>query len=113
MKITLATLEQATGQEVFNQVRDHLLKQNKKSIVDSVCVYRGPDNTKCAAGCLMSDEEYDKKIEGVTWDDLTNDNIPYAHSDLITDLQFLHDNFPVEQWHVQLSEVALTYNLIP
>jgi len=30
--ITLATLDQATAQEVFTQVKDHLLKQGERSL---------------------------------------------------------------------------------
>lgn len=43
--ITLKTLPQATAQEVFNQIRDHLLTQNCQSREGQgkgLCLYRGP-----------------------------------------------------------------------
>ncbi len=56
MTITLATLPEATAQEVYSQVRKHLLTQKMKSIEEGKgCVYRGPDGLMCAAGCLISD----------------------------------------------------------
>ena len=58
--ITLATLEQATAQQVFTQVKNHLLKQNEKSMINGICAYRGSNGLQCAAGCLMSDEEANK-----------------------------------------------------
>ena len=60
MKITLSTLSEATEQQVFDQVKNHMLTQMKKSMLESngdPCAYRGFDGLQCAAGCLMSDEE--------------------------------------------------------
>ena len=71
--ITLKTLPQATAQEVFDQVAKHLLTQMKKSVAKRAaesasdskdyCMYRGFDGTKCAAGCLISDDEYKPEFE--------------------------------------------------
>jgi hypothetical protein len=113
MTITLATLEQATPQEVFNQVRDHLLGQAKKSTDHEMCVYRSGTVTKCAAGCLISDEEYLTKYEGNSWSSLVHDfdEVPKAHFDLISSLQDVHDDSVVYEWESQLMHLAATYNL--
>lgn len=62
-------------QEIYNTVRDHLLKQNKKSLgnyivglddnVSNGCVYRSYDGLKCAAGCLIPDSKYKRSMEGL------------------------------------------------
>ena len=40
MTITLATLAQATEQEIFDQVARHLIKQGKRAADGSGCKYR-------------------------------------------------------------------------
>ncbi len=117
MTITLSTLPQATAQEVFDQVATHLLKQNKQSVYlrgdSSICGYRGTGNTKCAAGCLISDAEYSVKFEGVNWPRLIQKGFaPKEHSSLIHALQNVHDASPVEDWEEMLQDVAKTHNLI-
>ena len=60
--ITLKTLPQATAQEVFDQVTQHLLKQGKAARSGTgACRYRVETRgeiLKCAAGCLIADDEY-------------------------------------------------------
>lgn len=73
--ITLATLPSATEKEVFDQVSDHLLSQKIRSMKDGVCLYRMSDGRKCAAGCLISDDEYNEEIEGKSWYDLVRSGI--------------------------------------
>lgn len=121
--ITLATLSQATAQEVFDHVATHLLTQNKKSIVlddvsedtnEAKCKYRGDYGLKCAAGCLMSDEEYKSDWEGFSWDYLANyEIVPNAHENLIRDLQIIHDGIEVRLWKGNLKLLATKYNLSP
>ena len=69
MSITLATLPQATAQQVFDQVKTHMMAQYAKSVGQNsdVCLYRGPDGLKCAAGCLISDEEAETIPEMKGW----------------------------------------------
>ncbi len=116
MTITLSTLPQATAQEVFNQVVDHLLTQNQKSYTShGGCLYRGPDNLKCAAGCLISDEEYRPEWEQNGWDVLVEGGqVPDAHYELIRALQGVHDSCMVEDWPSFLktlaSENGLSFN---
>jgi hypothetical protein len=71
--ITLKTLKNSTDQEVFDQVANHLLTQNKRSVSatdNTLCVYRSPDGLKCAAGCLIADDEYDPRMEGSNWKEM-------------------------------------------
>lgn len=60
--IALKTLAQVTDQEVFDQVKTHLLSQKVKSMsrtLEDTCAYRSANSLKCAAGCLIGDDEYD------------------------------------------------------
>lgn len=117
-RITLANLAQATKQEVFDQVAKHLMKQGKQSTVwDAVaelerCVYHGPNGLMCAAGCLISDDEYEKNFEGRSWRSLVTESaVPSAHRAIITQLQEIHDNCPPELWLKKLRNCAQSNNL--
>lgn len=113
--ITLSTLNSATAQEVFDQVAKHLLIQNKKSEDAKpypTCFYRGPNGLMCAAGCLISDSEYNEVFEEKPWGDLVLDHcITLKHSSLITRLQNIHDNIAVRKWKTSLANLAREENL--
>lgn len=43
-----------------------LLKQGKRSVdSNGMCKYRGPDGLKCIVGHMLSDEQYDPKMENL------------------------------------------------
>lgn len=115
--INLANLSQKTEQEVFDHVKNHLLKQKKQSIHYGKCYYRleTPEGVlKCAAGCLISDEEYKTKFEDNTWMTLIHTNqVPPTHKRLIECLQLTHDNFDPQEdtWETVLKDVADKFNL--
>ena len=110
--ITLSTLEQATAQEVFTQVKDHLLKQNEKSMLKGDCAYRGDHNLQCAAGCLMTDKEANKFTESRPWLVLVQDGqVPRKHKELIQDLQGIHDGERPEEWTESLQRLAFDEGL--
>ena len=120
--ITLKTLEKATAQEVFDQVCKHMLAQRKKSVrnirgaavefVDSEeqngsCAYRGYRGLKCAAGCLIADDEYSEKMELNGWHELVADGlVPEAHKELIRELQKIHDFELAHNWALELEGLA-------
>ena len=113
--ITLATLEFATAQQVFDQVKNHLLKQNKKSINDNVsrdCMYLSKNGEKCAAGCLIDDHEYHPSMETNSWLMLVQrGRVPHHHYDLISGLQHIHDRRSVDEWPHELAKFAYHNNL--
>lgn len=114
--ITLKNLHLATEQEVFDQVARHLLTQMETSIVGSVCKYRHikQDGTilKCAAGCLIADDEYIKDFERKTWSLLIEKyGIPNTNAWLISQLQILHDTMATEYWKNELEILAKGFNL--
>jgi hypothetical protein len=116
--ITLKTLAQASAQDVFNQVVTHLLTQNAKSTTPGNmdtpdCMYRGDGGLKCAAGCLIGDDEYDKEeLENLTWSHLAhNGKAPNVHIEIISSLQRIYDTEEVEVWPTKLKETAEAYDL--
>jgi hypothetical protein len=93
MNITTKNLHEFTEQEIFDYVVDKLFAQGECSMDNlGTCMYRGPNNTKCAAGHLIADEDYDSSFEGETWGHLvwakyfTSD-----HETLIEEMQSMHD----------------------
>lgn len=97
MNITLATLHQYSDQEVFDYVCNHLLTQNEKS----------EDNLRCAAGCLISDEEYLYEMEGFIWSDMVVEfNVTSEYKSLIRELQKIHDTYPTHEWESCLERLA-------
>jgi hypothetical protein len=105
--ITLATLANATPQQVFDQVANHLLTQGRKAAGSTPsCSYRY-SGLKCAGGCLISDEEYTIDMEGFNWSTLVKRyGIPSNHQQLITELQTIHDGLAVAIWPQELMFLA-------
>lgn len=113
MPITLKTLEQASAQKVFDQVAAHMLDQDRQAISETgACMYlmTAEDGTllRCAAGCLIADDEYKEEMEGNDWACL---DVPEAHSALISDLQSIHDCHSPEYWRGELKALALRRGL--
>ena len=102
-----------TFQDVFNNVVNHLILQNRTSAdFGSGCRYRAyhedEETSKCAVGCLISDIHYDEFLE----DSLANNSdvieaIKNSNPELIIDdkmtelfllMQFVHDHLEPENW---------------
>ena len=109
--ITLATLPDASAQEVFDQVVRHLNNQGMKASINGGCRYRD-GHLKCAAGCFIGDDEYSSQIEGWSWLDLVRrESVPPEHADLISSLQFVHDRCELASWGEELRSVAGRFGL--
>jgi hypothetical protein len=111
--INLKRLPGATEQEVFDQLVRHLLTQNQRSADETggVCLYRN-GALMCAAGCLISADEYSAEIESESWSQLIKTNqVPDAHSGLINRLQATHDWVPINCWRDELLDIAEAFDL--
>jgi hypothetical protein len=105
-------------QEIFDHVAGHLLTQLEKSVCNALsvtCMYRSDSGLMCAAGCLISDEEYSSIFEGVSWSDLVKHGAVQtfgAEGDLLVcDLQFMHDAREPMEWPDLLRAIAATHHL--
>jgi hypothetical protein len=111
--ITLKTLAEASAQQVFDQVATHLLTQQNQSIsVYGICLYRGPEDLRCAAGCLVADDEYSDSMENAGWLSLVKyKKVPGTHAELIQELQEVHDFHTPSEWRTALHELANEHEL--
>lgn len=89
-------------QQIFNFVYKFLLEQGRPSIAKCVdvidgiqCMYRSPTKDCCAAGCLITDEEYDDgnigQSEGITANGIDLFLTKCANSVFLSNLQGAHD----------------------
>ena len=110
-----------TAQEIFNTVWDHFVVKNAPRSLrdgnDNVCMYRGVNGAKCAAGLLMSDAEVAHLGEGNGVNRGCGDYLPVRlrpHYDLIVSLQDAHDQraFEGPERAHMLSRIAQTYHLV-
>jgi hypothetical protein len=123
MKITLVNLEQATAQQVFDQVANHLLTQMQSCRImmehgGFSCAYRSADGKlACAAGCLISDEEMAQVYEancntGAGWGAIIDAlNVSSNHEQLIVRLQIIHDDADPSDWKELLEKEAVQSGL--
>lgn len=116
-------------QAVYNQVRDHLLAQNKRSEQfspqnnETMCAYRGQDGLKCAVGVLIKDEYFRPTINSLNLESpqvlialedslglpgISNDEIYFLNG-----LQTIHDLDCPTAWKTKLTEFALSHSLTP
>ena len=118
-----------TNQEIFDTVVAHLRKQGVQSKLpgSNTCAYRSPEGLKCAAGCLIPDEDYKEEFEcwsvrsGVRpGQDEQNPSRVYfikkfgvENISLIQQLQEIHDSaIGPHYWEDKLEELARSYKLI-
>lgn len=122
-----------TPQSVFDSIVAHLRAQGCKSLdADGNCMYRGLNGTKCAAGILIPDEAYFPWMEGKGFQPIVAD-YAYDHrttaderiivrnalrmydrteySNIVYEMQTLHDKTEVESWEEGFASIANRYAL--
>ena len=96
-----------TPQEIFETVSRHLFAQGERAFqlgdanTDGMCMYRGPNDTKCAVGCLIPDDVYlstmeNKRVNQLVTGDYHLPNFITENLDLLSELQYVHDR--TESW---------------
>jgi hypothetical protein len=109
------------NQQVFNTVVQHLLSQREASETthdgETCCAYRGDGGLKCAIGALIPDEIYKNSFEGQTLAYLLTDNsgleelFDGVDTQLLFDLQNVHDGSNSRRWELALRRVGLDHSL--
>lgn len=122
-----------TNQELFVKVARHLLTQKTQARIGEACAYR-VGTKSCAVGCLILDEYYDPKFEGIgiggicvidnEWittepfenykllaTALNKSGVPTSSRALLRTLQSTHDCVLPSNWRSELLRVAAWYNL--
>lgn len=130
-----------TRKELFQQVVNHLGKQRATSMSDTGdCMYRNDAGLMCAVGCLINEDLYDPRFEGVSvrtlsavrydgvdpydvtalLEALEGSGVDVSDRDttsMLIDLQRLHDNsaswseMGMESLRTQLSLIAATWDI--
>jgi hypothetical protein len=119
-------MDKVTDRQIFERVRDHLLRQNKQSVaVDSWdgstrCRYRTNDGLACAVGCLIEDNYYSKDMEGnhagtesvckAVAQSLRLKGLKPSTVTLLRDLQRVHDEFTPDEWSDELAIVGENFS---
>jgi hypothetical protein len=105
------------NQEIFDKVCKHLLTQNIRCEKEGKCLYRN-NGLKCAIGCLIKDDFYNVGIEGRSIENLDVQQAlkksgidPKESKQLLSDLQFVHDNFNPDNWERKLEVIANKYEV--
>lgn len=113
MKIkSLSHIKQASLQDIYDQVKGHLLKQKKKSMYNEQCDFISTDGCRCSVGCLMSREEA-YKYRGLPLDLIEPIlELDESRQDLLGLLVDCHDCYRVEDWETRLGQIAETYDLV-
>lgn len=111
--ITMDNVNEATQQEIFDQVAAHLLRQNERSRTEkNGCAYRGDNGLMCAVGCLMTDEQY--KLIYRSFESKVASALPGVDGStgaLLDELQGVHDSSEPLFWCQDLSKIARRYEL--
>jgi hypothetical protein len=107
-----------------------MLGQMARSEKAGLPAYRGVLGTKCAIGCLISDEEYDKIIENYTFEEVGYYYLAQGNSRLssyliedreplndmrwlmLRELVKLHDEWKTKYWRAQLRRIAKRYRVV-
>ena len=103
--------------EVFEKVKNHLLKQNERSIDNGTCLYRDGQGRRCAIGCLIPDENYNIYLEKrnvherAVREALPFDRIDEHQMDFLECLQWIHDKREVSMWEKALKELAIEHSI--
>ena len=101
-------------QHTFDTIVEHLRKQGCKSAdAIGVCLYRGPNGLKCAAGILIPDDKYHLDMENKPCDlDIVCKAIPEQYDiHIASRMQNIHDSYPPCYWESKFKQLAERYNL--
>ena len=121
-QVRLDRINDYTAREIFDFVKDHLLKQGKPAKATLAgdtpvegCVYRTDDGLSCAVGCMVPDDAVSEMKalglnEGTAWDELIY-QMGWEHhkdskvQDLLSDLQNLHDDITPRLWAEEFDHI--------
>jgi|LakMenE18May11ns_1017448.scaffolds.fasta_scaffold9119723_2 hypothetical protein len=108
--------ELKTDRDVFEFIRDHLLKQGERSLMDNelTCAYLGTEGKKCAVGVLIREDIYHSSIEEKPVNhsllrSAVTKSVPnwIINTDMLGELQFIHDDSSNHDWEWSLKEFEI------
>ena len=106
-----------TNEEAFKISADGLLKQGCRSMNSeyATCAFRGQNNTRCAIGLLILDEDFLHGFVIFLIEDILDNELAGSLHGLdramLLGLMHIHDAYFPPRWKVQLLELATQCNL--
>lgn len=103
-----------TNQEAFDKMVAHLRKQGQKAHENGACRYRTKDGLMCAVGCLLTDEEYKRGMEGMCVDALlpAYEVLQDLDPHVLAEMQDTHDAYDPTDWEARFADTATRYGLV-
>lgn len=108
-----------TGKQVVEWVKTHAKEQGCKSRMKFNCMYRTQGDKACFVGCFITDDEYNIDFEGKSVEDLIISlevmddrrlknltSFLSTHRYLLSRLQFIHDNYRVDEWEAKFENLV-------
>jgi len=101
--------ELKTDRDVFEFIRNHLLTQGERSIMEdeATCAYLGTEGKKCAVGALIREDIYHSSIEEKPVNhslvrSAVTKSVPnwIINLELLGELQSIHDNAIDYDWEM-------------
>ena len=87
--------------EIFDYVVNHLRQQGTPALSRyGQCAYRGINNTMCAVGCLLADDEYVPAFEGMGVKSLELE-LPHRLREHVVMLQSLQNFHDRDYWDLE------------
>jgi hypothetical protein len=112
-KINVKNMYRYSEANVFSKIAMHMLRQGKKSVMPNkkTCAYRAKSGLQCAAGCLLTDEDYSPDFENQRWGHVAHSIGVQHHKSMIIDLQEIHDRERAPSWRKALRDYAYDKDL--
>lgn len=105
-------------QHVYDTMVNHLRQQKTRAVnANGSCLYRTKNGNKCAVGCLISDEEYERELERVLLESVISrlmggEPQPPRLKDLLRYMQQTHDGITdVSEWEQAFKDLAAQFDL--
>ena len=104
-----------TNQEAFDKMVAHLRKQGKPAHNENgYCCYRTEGGLMCAVGCLITDAEYKRSMEGkgveymLHFYEVLQDLDPLV----LAEMQDTHDAWDPSHWEKRFADTAARFGLV-
>ncbi len=103
-----------TNQEAFDKMVAHLRKQGKPAKQDGSCRYRTDDGLMCAVGCLLTDAEYKRSMEGKGVERMqrTYGVLQDLDPSFLAEMQDTHDGWETTVWEARFADTAAHHGLV-
>ena len=103
-----------TNQEAFDKMVAHLRKQGQKAQENGTCRYRTKEGLMCAVGCLLTDAEYKRSMEGKGVEHMQHlyGVLQDLDPPFLAEMQDTHDAYALTDWEARFADTAARFGLV-